>query len=124
MNQEIIKHDDQQLFQELFDRLDEDGISAFLPQNLSDEHISFLINSITSISDEEKEAIRLTPAFFVVTSILLFKQKSEKVIFTQKEIVNYLYAYFRVLVFERTNRVEKFSTEGPTLENIFDITVY
>ncbi len=64
MNQEIIKHDDQQLFQELFDRLDEDGISAFLPQNLSDEHISFLINSITSISDEEKEAIRLTPAFF------------------------------------------------------------
>lgn len=119
MNRASIKHDNQQLFQELFDRLKEDGISAFLPQNLSDQHINFLMQSISSLLDEKNAEINLTPAFFVVSSILNYQQCSEKITFTLREITNYLYAYYRALVFERTNRIEKFSTWCPTIENIF-----
>ena len=120
MNRASIKHDNQQLFQELFDRLKEDGISAFLPQNLSDQHINFLMQSISSLLNEKNAEINLTPAFFVVSSILNYQQCSEKITFTLKEITNYLYAYYRALVFERTNRIEKFSTWCPTIENIFN----
>ena len=120
MNRASIKHDNQQLFQELFDRLKEDGISAFLPQNLSDQHINFLMQSISSLLDEKNAEINLTPAFFVVSSILNYQQCSEKITFTLKEITNYLYAYYRALVFERTNRIDKFSTWCPTIENIFN----
>ena len=123
MNRASIKPDNQQLFQELFDRLKEDGISAFLPQNLSDQHINFLMQSISSLLDEKNAEINLTPAFFVVSSILNYQQCSEKITFTLKEITNYLYAYYRALVFERTNRIEKFSTWCPTIENIFNIAV-
>ena len=123
MNRASIKHDNQQLFQELFDRLKEDGISAFLPQNLSDQHINFLMQSISSLLDEKNAEINLTPAFFVVSSILNYQQCSEKITFTLKEITNYLYAYYRALVFERTNRIEKFSTWCPTIENIFNNAV-
>ena len=123
MNRASIKHDNQQLFQELFDRLKEDGISAFLPQNLSDQHINFLMQSISSLLNEKNAEINLTPAFFVVSSILNYQQCSEKITFTLKEITNYLYAYYRALVFERTNRIEKFSTWCPTIENIFNNAV-
>jgi len=123
MNRASIKPDNQQLFQELFDRLKEDGISAFLPQNLSDQHINFLMQSISSLLDEKNAEINLTPAFFVVSSILNYQQCSEKITFTLKEITNYLYAYYRALVFERTNRIDKFSTWCPTIENIFNIAV-
>lgn len=37
---QLRKHNSEKLFQELFDRAKQDGVSAFLPHNLSDQHIA------------------------------------------------------------------------------------